>query len=86
MIKTRKGPVHRSAQNKLCELEEKHREMEESLIGVLGQVIQRADTCDTNEIFGQTKHMCRKNIVGTLARIFHEHCVNLTMYILFQSF
>lgn len=53
MFLRRMKGVHHSAQNKLRELQEKHRELEESLIGVLGQVIQRADTSDSNEALGQ---------------------------------
>lgn len=53
MFLRRMKSVHHSAQNKLRELQEKHKELEESLIGVLGQVIQRADTSDTNEMLGQ---------------------------------
>ncbi len=53
MFLRRMKGVHHSAQNKLRELQEKHRELEESLIGVLGQVIQRADTSDNNEALGQ---------------------------------
>ena len=53
MFLRRMKGVHHSAQNKLRELQEKHRELEESLIGVLGQVIQHADTADCNETLGQ---------------------------------
>lgn len=53
MFLRRMRGVHHAAQNKLRELQEKHRELEESLIGVLGQVIQRADTTDNNEVLGQ---------------------------------
>lgn len=53
MFLRRMKGVHHSAKNKLRELQEKHRELEESLIDVLGQVIQRADTCNTNEMLGQ---------------------------------
>jgi len=53
MFLRRMKGVHHSAQNKLRELQEKHRELEESLMGVLGQVIQHANTCDTNEVLGQ---------------------------------
>lgn len=53
MFLRRMKGVHHSAKNKLRELQEKHRELEESLIDVLGQVIQRAGTCNTNEMLGQ---------------------------------
>ncbi len=53
MFLRRMKGVHHSAQNKLRELQEKHRKLEESLMGVLGQVIQRADTSDSNEALGQ---------------------------------
>ncbi|MFK7848125.1 MAG: Tn3 family transposase [Rhodothermales bacterium] len=51
-LKRMKG-VHHSAQHKLRELQEKHREMEESLIDVLGQVLQQADTCATDKMLGK---------------------------------
>ncbi len=41
--------THHSAQKKLRDLQEKHRELEELLIGVLGEVVHQADQCDTNE-------------------------------------
>ena len=53
MFLRRMKSVHHSAQNKLRELQDKHRELEESLIGVLGQVIQGVNTCDTNDRLGQ---------------------------------
>lgn len=52
MFLRRMKGVHHSAKNKLRELQEKHREMEESLIGIFGQVIQRAGKDDSNEALG----------------------------------
>ena len=53
MFLRRMKGVHHSAQNKLRELQEKHREIEESLIGVLDQMIKSTNTCDSNEVLGK---------------------------------
>jgi hypothetical protein len=45
--------VQHTAQEKLRDLQEKHREMEESLIGVLGQVLQHANGDDANAVLGK---------------------------------
>ncbi len=53
MFLIRMKRVQHSAQNKLRDLQEKHREMEGSLIGVFGQVLQRADGDDANDVLGK---------------------------------
>ncbi|MBT8125046.1 MAG: Tn3 family transposase [Gammaproteobacteria bacterium] len=53
MFLRRMKGVHHAAQNKLHELQEKHRGLEESLIGFLGEIIQRTDTTDSNEVLGE---------------------------------
>ena len=53
MLLKRMKRVEHSAKERLRELKEQHREMEESLIGTLGQVLQHAENCDTNEVLGQ---------------------------------
>ncbi len=53
MFLKRMKRVQHAAQDKLRDLQEKHREMEESLIGVLGQVLQHAEGGDANDVLGQ---------------------------------
>ncbi len=52
MFLRRMRNVKNSAQAKLRELQEKHREMEESLIGVLDQVLQQAKGSELNDELG----------------------------------
>ena len=53
MFLKRMKRVQHTAQEKLRDLQEKHREMEESLIGVLGQVLQHANGDDANAVLGK---------------------------------
>ncbi len=53
MFLKRMKRVQHTAQEKLRDLQEKHREMEESLIGVLGQVLQHANGDDANAALGK---------------------------------
>lgn len=53
MFLKRMKRVQHAAQDKLRDLQDKHREMEESLIGVLGQVLQHAEGGDANDVLGQ---------------------------------
>jgi TnpA family transposase len=53
MFLKRMKRVQHTAQEKLKDLQEKHREMEESLIDVLGQVLQYADGDDANDVLGK---------------------------------
>jgi len=53
MFLRRMRSVHHSAQNKLRELQDKHRHLEESLLGVFGEVIQQVDSSDSDEALGR---------------------------------
>jgi TnpA family transposase len=52
MFLRRMKRIHHSAKAKLQDLQQRHRELEESLIGVLGQVLQQAKGSDANESLG----------------------------------
>ena len=67
MFLRRMKGVHHSAQKKLQDLQDKHRELEESLIGVLGQVIKHANTYDTNEALGHHVRNLLEKQGGTAA-------------------
>jgi TnpA family transposase len=53
MFLKRMKRVQNTARDNLKSLQEKHREMEEELIGVLGQVLQHAEGNDTNDVLGE---------------------------------
>ncbi|WP_232282494.1 Tn3 family transposase [Photobacterium damselae] len=53
MFLRRMKRVHNTAQENLKNLQDKHREMEEELIAVFGQVLQHAKIVETNEVLGE---------------------------------
>ena len=53
MFLKRMKRVQRAAQERLWQLQEQHRDMEEALIGVLGQVVQQAAASETDDVLGK---------------------------------